>query len=83
MRSVAIADPNVGSLVNMLSMGCVLVAMLLLIGAWMFKNIRIDIAGGYRVLFPFLITAFIVVPFLPLLRSGGSLLFYMRYIPWR
>lgn len=65
MRSVAIADPNVGSLVNMLSMGCVLVAMLLLIGAWMFKNIRIDIAGGYRVLFPFLITAFIVVPFLP------------------
>ncbi len=65
MRSVAIADPNVGSLVNMLSMGCVLVAMLMLIGAWMFKNIRIDIAGGYRVLFPFLITAFIVVPFLP------------------
>lgn len=65
MRSIAIADPSVGSLVNMLSMGCVFAAMMVVIVGWIFKNIRLDIVGSYRVLFPFLITSFIVVPFLP------------------
>lgn len=65
MRSVAIADPAVGALVNMLSMGCVFAATMVLIVGWIFKNIRLDIVGSYRVIFPFLITSFIVVPFLP------------------
>lgn len=65
MRSIAIVDPSVGSLVNMLSMGCVFAAMMILIVGWVFKNIRLDIVGCYRVLFPFLITSFIAVPFLP------------------
>lgn len=65
MRSIALADPSVGSLVNMLSMGCVFIAIMILLVGWFFKNIRLDIVGSYRVLFPFLITSFIAVPFLP------------------
>lgn len=77
MRSIAIADPAVGSLVNVLSMGCVFAAMMILIIGWMFKNIRLDIVGSYRVLFPFLITAFIAVPFLPesSIRWGAAILY--------
>lgn len=66
MRSVAIADPSVGSLVNMLSMGCLFAVMVAFIISWFYKNIRLDIVGAYRIVFPFLITAFIAVPFFPL-----------------
>lgn len=63
MRSLAIGDPGVGSLVNIMSMAGALVAAVVLLLAWQVKNIRFNIAATYRLFFPFLITAFLLIPF--------------------
>lgn len=63
MRSVAIADPTVGALVNMLSMAGLLIAAVILMIMWSFKNIRLDIVNAYKIVFPFLITSFLLLPF--------------------
>lgn len=77
MRAMVIAEPVVGSLVNLFTMVCVLVAMVGLTVVWFFNNIRLDISTLYRLLFPFLITAFIAVPFLPdsVLRWAAAMLY--------
>lgn len=64
MRSFAIEDPQVGSLVNMLSMGSSLVAAAALLILWQFKNLRVNVVSAYRVFFPFVITSFLLLPFL-------------------
>ena len=64
MRSYAIYEPSVGVLVNNMSMiGCFAAGMLML-AFWQFKNIRLSIVEIYRVIFPILISAFLVMPFL-------------------
>lgn len=65
MRSLAIAEPTIGSLVNILSMAAALVAALALLVLWRFKNLRMNIVRMYRVFFPFAISGFLVLPFLP------------------
>ena len=65
MRSLAIGEPSVGSLVNMLSMGGSLTAAVALLVLWQFKNLRVNVVGAYRVFFPFVITSFLLLPFLP------------------
>lgn len=64
MRSLAIGDPQIGSLVNMLSMGGSLVAAAALLVLWQFKNLRVNVVSAYRVFFPFVITSFLLLPFL-------------------
>lgn len=64
MRSFAVADPSVGSLVNMLSMIAMLVAVLLLLTVWTEKNIRFNVHVAYRIFFPLVTTAFLLLPFL-------------------
>ena len=64
MRSFAIAEPETGSLVNILSMGTSMLTAFILIMLWQQKNIRFNITAAYRFFFPFLISAFIVSPFL-------------------
>lgn len=71
MRALAIADPEVGSLVNVMSMGGSLVAALLVLFLWQFKNIRLNISAMYRFLFPFLITTFLLFPFFGTQFAGG------------
>lgn len=62
MRSFAVADPSVGSLVNMLSMVAMLVAVLVLT-VWTGKNIRFNVHVAYRIFFPLVTTAFLLLPF--------------------
>lgn len=64
MRSLAIAEPQVGTLVNALSMAGSLVAAVAVLVLWQFKNLRLNVVGAYRVVFPFVITSFLLLPFL-------------------
>lgn len=64
MRALAIGDPAVGSLVNILSMGSSMVAAVILLVLWQFQNIHVNIPKAYRFFFPFLISAFLLYPFL-------------------
>lgn len=63
MRSLAIGDPRVGSLVNLLSMTGCLVAGVGVLVLWQFKNVRMNVTNAYRIAFPLLITSFLVLPF--------------------
>ena len=63
MRSLAIGDPRVGSLVNLLSMTGCLVAGIGVLVLWQFKNVRTNVANAYRIAFPLLISSFLVLPF--------------------
>lgn len=65
MRSLAIGEPAVGSLVNVLSMGGSLTAAVALLVLWQFKNLSVNVVGAYRIFFPFVITSFLLLPFLP------------------
>lgn len=67
MRSLAIGDPRVGSLVNLLSMTGCLVAGVGVLVLWQFKNVRMNVTNAYRIAFPLLITSFLVLSFC----SGG------------
>lgn len=64
MRSLAIGDPQVGSLVNVLSMLGALVAATSVLALWQFKNLRLNVVSAYRIVFPFAITSFLLLPFL-------------------
>lgn len=64
MRSLAIGDPEVGTLVNALSMGAMLVAAVALLAAWATKSLRINVATSYRVFFPVVTTGFLLLPLL-------------------
>ena len=64
MRSLAIGEPQVGALVNVLSMAGSLVAAATVLVLWQFKNLRMNVVGAYRVVFPFVITSFLLLPFL-------------------
>lgn len=65
MRALAIGEPQVGSLVNMLSMMGCLAAGVLLLALWQLRNVRLNVVSVYRVVFPLVITSFFVLPFLP------------------
>ena len=64
MRSLAIGDPEVGTLVNALSMGAMLVAAVALLAVWATKSLRINVATSYRVFFPVVTTGFLLLPLL-------------------
>lgn len=65
MRSLAVANPEMGSLVNALSMAALMAAALALIVVWFSRNIRLSVTGMYRIAFPFLITSFALLPLVP------------------
>ncbi len=63
MRALAIGEPQVGSLVNVLSMvGCLIAGVGVLV-LWQFKNVRMNVTSAYRVAFPLVISSFLVLPF--------------------
>lgn len=64
MRSFAITDPAIGSYVNILSMGALLIAALCLLAVWQIRNLYLDITKLYQMVFPFVITGLVLVPFL-------------------
>ena len=65
MRALAIGEPSVGSLVNVLSMEGSLTTAVVLLALWQFKNLRVNVVGAYRIFFPFVITSFLLLPFFP------------------
>ena len=64
MRSLAIGDPAVGTFVNMLSMAATLAAAMALLTVWAVKNLHINVTTSYRVFFPVVTTAFLLLPLL-------------------
>lgn len=64
MRSFAIDEVSMGLIVNVMSMGSVLVGALVMLILWQFKNLRLNVVGIYRIVFPFTITAFLLLPLL-------------------
>ena len=64
MRSLAVGNPSVGSLVNVLSMGATLVAAGALLVIWRHADLHVNVVGTYQVFFPFVITSFLLLPFL-------------------
>ena len=64
MRSLAIGDPSVGTFVNALSMGAMLVAAVALLAVWATKSLRINVATSYRAFFPVVTTGFLLLPLL-------------------
>lgn len=62
MRSLAVVDPSVGSLVNVLSMMATLVAAVTLLVAWAAKNLRFNVGTAYRLFFPLVTTALLALP---------------------
>lgn len=62
MRSLAVAEPSVGSLVNVLSMLATLIAAVALLAAWTVKNLHFSVGNAYRVFFPLVTTALLVLP---------------------
>lgn len=63
MRALAIGEPQVGSLVNMLSMAASFVGAIAMLALWKVKSVRFNVVGLYRVAFPFVITSFLLLPF--------------------
>ncbi len=66
MRALAIGEPQVGSLVNMLSMAASFVGAITMLALWKVKSVRFNVVGLYRMAFPFVITSFLLLPFTPL-----------------
>lgn len=65
VRSLAIDEPATGAMLNTLSMGASLVAAVVFLVVWRTKSIQLNVVSIYRVAFPFIITAFAAMPFLP------------------
>lgn len=80
MRSLAVYDPAVGSLVNVMSMVGSMAAATILLLLWHQKSLRLNVLTAYRILFPLVMTAFFLLMFL---GEGYSSLFagtmYMFY----
>lgn len=64
IRALAIDDPSIGSLVNALSMGASLVAAVAFLVLWQFKSVRLNVVSLFRIVFPVIITGFVLLPFL-------------------
>lgn len=65
MRSLALGEIQMGTLVNVLSMAGSLAMAVTMLSLWRFKSLRVNVAGAYRFFFPFAITALLLLPFLP------------------
>ena len=65
MRALAIDNPSIGSLVNILSMLGMLAAASVLLYFWRARGLNLSITRLYRVVFPLVITALVIVPLCP------------------
>ncbi|MDD6730010.1 MAG: LuxR C-terminal-related transcriptional regulator [Eggerthellaceae bacterium] len=63
VRSIAIERPEIGTVVNVLSMFALFVVALLVLFLWRINGLRLNIIKLYRIVFPLLILAFAALPF--------------------
>lgn len=62
VRSVAVEQPEVGAVVNLLSMAALFVVALAALSLWRLKGLRMNLIKLYQFMFPVLITAFALLP---------------------
>ncbi|MDR2105930.1 MAG: LuxR C-terminal-related transcriptional regulator, partial [Coriobacteriales bacterium] len=62
VRALALSDPSLGATVNITAMAGVLVSSLLLFVLWRQTSFRFDVAHSFRLVFPFVITIFLLLP---------------------
>ncbi|MBR5259565.1 MAG: helix-turn-helix transcriptional regulator [Eggerthellaceae bacterium] len=63
IRAITLADPSVGSVVNIVSMLGSLFAAMALMGLWSKTSFRFDIPRAFRFVFPLVATGFVFLPF--------------------
>lgn len=64
MRSLSVLESDVGTFVNLSSMVALSIGAAGLLALWHRRSIRFSVVTTYRYCFPFVITAFLVLPFL-------------------
>lgn len=82
MRALAIGDAQVGPLVNALSMVGSLATAVGILVLWRIKGVQLNVVGAYRMVFPFVITSFLVLPFFigePAYERWQASLLYAAY----
>lgn len=62
VRAIAVETPKIGETVNLLSMAS-MDAGIGFAATWHKKSLKINVSSAFRVLFPFVITAFLLLPF--------------------
>ncbi len=67
VRALAIEQPELGSLVNLLSMAALFAGVVVVLGMWQLKGLRMNIMKLYRFIFPVLLSALLVLAFVPAL----------------
>jgi DNA-binding CsgD family transcriptional regulator/MFS family permease len=63
-RALALSDPSLGFVVNLSQMAGALMSALLLVFLWRRYSFHFDPVLSFRTIFPILITAFLILPFL-------------------
>ena len=63
IRFIAITRQNLNSEINLFSMFAMLIVVLVFLGFWHIRNIRIELPDVYRVLFPIAATCLLALPF--------------------
>ena len=64
MRALAVEQPEIGSTVNILSMAALFASALVVLLFWQFKGVHMNLIKLFRIMFPVLISAFFLLPFL-------------------
>jgi DNA-binding CsgD family transcriptional regulator len=66
VRALALVDPSLGMHVNFTAMAGVFLSSLVLLALWKRSSFRFDVVRSFRVIFPFIATGFLLLPFLGL-----------------
>lgn len=64
IRAIALTDPTVGHIVNITSMIGAFISSCVLVILWRRFSFHFDMKSAFRFIFPFIVTAFTVLPFL-------------------
>lgn len=64
IRAIAVESPEVGAAVNMMSMASMFIVGIAFTVTWQKKSLQLSISSAFRVVFPFIISAFVLLPFL-------------------
>ncbi|MDO4502383.1 MAG: helix-turn-helix transcriptional regulator [Coriobacteriia bacterium] len=62
MRSLAVTDPGMGAVVNAMSMIGALLSAVALMYVWNFRSMRFNAASFYRLLYPWVMAGFFLLP---------------------
>ncbi|MDR0500747.1 MAG: helix-turn-helix transcriptional regulator [Coriobacteriales bacterium] len=64
IRAVALTEPSVGIIINTMSMFGALTSAIVLLILWRKTSFHLDVISAFRLIFPFIVTSFLLLPFL-------------------